>query len=137
MKDFTPQVFAWFEGLEADNSREYFTRTRDFFEEHVRDALEELLHEIGEPVSVRRQHRDLRFSKDKSPYKTRTYGTAGRMYVGLSSSGLFAGTGYYRFEPEQLERYRAAVADDDDRAAAGGRGGPGAASTAWRSTARA
>ncbi len=45
-------------------------------------------------------------------YKERTYGVAGRLYVQLSSRGLYAGTGYYRVEPDQLERYRAAVADD-------------------------
>ena len=110
---FGPEAFWWFDGLERDNSREYFTRTRDLYERDVREQLEELLLELGGgDVKVFRQHRDLRFSRDKRPYKERTYGVAGRLYVQISSRGLYAGTGYYRVEPDQLERYRAAVADD-------------------------
>ena len=126
MDGFGPKVFAWFKGLERDNTREYFTSTRDFYEDKVRDALEDLLHEIGgDDVKVFRQHRDLRFTKDKSPYKTRTYGIAGRLYVALSAEGLYAGTGYYRMEREQLERYREAVDDGSGRGR--GRGGAGRA----------
>ena len=110
---FGPEAFWWFDGLERDNSRDYFTRTRDLYEREVRGQLEELLLELGGgEVKVFRQHRDLRFTRDKRPYKERTYGIAGRLYVQLSSRGLYVGTGYYRVEPEQLERYRSAVADD-------------------------
>jgi len=111
---FGPEAFWWFDGLERDNSRDYFTRTRDLYEREVRDQLEELLLELGGgEVKVFRQHRDLRFTKDKRPYKERTYGIAGRLYVQLSARGLYVGTGYYRVEPDQLERYRAAVDDDE------------------------
>ncbi len=54
----------------------------------------------------------LRFSPDKSPYKTRTYGIAGRLYVALSATGLYTGTGYYQLRRDQLERYREGVATD-------------------------
>ena len=111
---FGPEAFWWFDGLERDNSRDYFTRTRDLYEREVRGQLEELLLELGGgEVKVFRQHRDLRFTKDKRPYKERTYGIAGRLYVQLSARGLYVGTGYYRVEPDQLERYRAAVDDDE------------------------
>ena len=111
---FGPEVFWWFDGLERDNSREYFTRTRDLYEREVRGQLEDLLIELGGgEVKVFRQHRDLRFSRDKRPYKERTYGVAGRLYVQISSRGMYVGTGYYRVEPDQLERFRAAVVDDD------------------------
>ena len=111
---FGPEAFWWFDGLERDNSREYFTRTRDLYEREVRGQLEELLLELGGgDTKVFRQHRDLRFTQDKRPYKERTYGHAGRLYVQLSSRGLYVGTGYYRVEPDQLERYRAAVDDDE------------------------
>ncbi len=120
MDGFGPKVFAWFRGLERENTREYFTSTRDFYDDNVRDALEDLLHEIaGDDVKVFRQHRDLRFTKDKSPYKTRTYGIAGRLYVALSAEGMYAGTGYYRLEREQLERYREAVDEELAEAVAG------------------
>ena len=61
-------------------------------------------------MKVFRQQRDVRFSPDKSPYKTRTYGIAGRLYVALSATGLYTGTGYYQLRRDQLERYREAVA---------------------------
>ena len=111
---FGPEVFWWFEGLERENSREYFARTRELYEREVRGQLEALLLELGGgEVKVFRQQRDLRFSRDKRPYKERTYGVAGGLYVQLSSRGMYVGTGYYRVEPDQLERFRAAVADDE------------------------
>ena len=114
---FSVEVFEWFAGIERDNSREYFTRTRDLYEEQVRGGLEalfdELSHEFPGEIKVFRQHRDLRFTPDKRPYKDRTYGVVGRYYAALSSRGLYAGTGYYRVARDQLERYRAAVAADD------------------------
>jgi uncharacterized protein (TIGR02453 family) len=116
-------VFEWFAGLERDNSRAYFTATRDVFEREVRGGLEAMLDELAESFGgaprVFRQQRDLRFSPDKSPYKTRTYGvlegTPGArtgLYAQISATGLYAGTGYYRMARDQLERFRSAVAED-------------------------
>jgi len=69
------------------------------------------------PLKVFRPNRDVRFSKDKSPYKTRCYGVAegeggAGYYVGISAEGLVAGSGYWMMAADQLARYRAAVADD-------------------------
>jgi uncharacterized protein (TIGR02453 family) len=120
---FGPKVQRWFKGLEADNSREYFAANREFFEESIRDQMEALLTELsnkfGGEVKMFRQNRDVRFSPDKSPYKTNTYGvvygselaTHG-LYASISANGLFAGSGYYRMARDQLERYREGVADD-------------------------
>jgi uncharacterized protein (TIGR02453 family) len=122
-KGFGPDVQAWFEGLEADNSRAYFTATKAFFTESIRDQMEMLLTELtgtfGGQVKMFRQNRDIRFSPDKSPYKTHTYGivldsglaTHG-LYASVSSRGLMAGSGYHTMARDQLERYREAVADD-------------------------
>jgi uncharacterized protein (TIGR02453 family) len=78
--------------------------------------LDELAAELGGEVKVFRQHRDVRFSPDKSPYKTRTYGVAfarpAPLFVQLDREGLFAGTGLHELDGAQLERFRAAVADD-------------------------
>jgi uncharacterized protein (TIGR02453 family) len=86
----------------------------------VREPLEALLDlladELGGEVKVFRQHRDVRFSPDKSPYKTRTYGVVfaapAPLYAQVDRNGLFAGTGYHQLDSAQLERFRAAVADD-------------------------
>lgn len=118
---FPAAAFEWFEGLERDNSKGYFTATRDVYERAVREALEAMLEELagefGGDVRLFRQHRDVRFSRDKSPYKTRTYGlvhepgSEAGFYAQVSASGLFAGTGYHDLAPDQLERYRTAVLD--------------------------
>ena len=120
---FGPKVRRWFEGLEADNSREYFAAHRDVFEEAVRAQMQALLtelsDELGGEVKLFRQNRDIRFSPDKSPYKTNTYGVvhgselaAHGLYASISAQGLVAGSGYHMMARDQLERYRDAVADD-------------------------
>jgi uncharacterized protein (TIGR02453 family) len=120
---FGPQVLEWFAGLERDNSKAYFTATRERYEHEVRGGLEamldELSQEFGGEARVFRQQRDLRFTPDRTPYKTRTYGVlqgvpgaAAGLYAQISSRGLYAGTGYHRMARDQLERFRAAVADD-------------------------
>src|SRR3954447_23930332 len=101
---FSASAFEWFAGLERDNSRTYFSATRDVYEREVRDALEamfeELREEFGGEVRMFRQHRDVRFSPDKSPYKTTAYGilegaltARSGLYAQLSARGLYAGSG--------------------------------------------
>jgi uncharacterized protein (TIGR02453 family) len=120
---FRPGVPEWFKGLEANNSREYFTARRDFFEASIRGQMEALLTELSEKfggdVKMFRQNRDIRFSPDKSPYKTNTYGViygsgigAQGLYASISAHGLVAGTGYHAMARDQLDRYREQVADD-------------------------
>ena len=120
---FPATVFEWFAWLERDNSREYFAATRERYESEVRGGLEALLAELqaefGGGLRMFRQQRDLRFTADKSPYKTRTYGVlhggpgaGGGLYADLSARGLYAGTGYHQLARDQLERFRAAVDDD-------------------------
>src|SRR5215831_3314230 len=119
---FGPEVGTWFLGLEKDNSREYFAAGRDFFEESIRDQMEALLAELSEKfggdVKIFRQNRDVRFSADKSPYKTNTYGVvygsgiaAQGLYASVAAGGLVAGSGYHMMARDQLDRYRDHVAD--------------------------
>jgi uncharacterized protein (TIGR02453 family) len=93
------------------------------FDRAVRGALEamldELAGEVGGQVKMFRPNRDVRFSADKSPYKTTTYGlivdrpaSRAALYTQISSRGLFAGTGYRGFEADQLARWRDAIVDD-------------------------
>jgi uncharacterized protein (TIGR02453 family) len=122
-RGFSPAVFEWFAGLERDNSKAYFTATRDLYETEVRGGLAAMLRELaadlGGASRVFRQQRDLRFTPDKTPYKTRTYGVihgvprvAAGLYAELSAHGLYAGTGYHQMARDQLARFRDAVADD-------------------------
>jgi uncharacterized protein (TIGR02453 family) len=76
------------------------------------DLTEELATEFGEP-KIFRPYRDVRFSPDKTPYKTHIGAVVGGSgYVQLSAEGLGAGAGMWEMNTDQLARYRAAVAGD-------------------------
>lgn len=111
------EALEFYEGLEAENSRNYWQRHRETYDTCVLAPLLALLDEL-EPRwgqgHVLRPYRDIRFSKDKSLYKTTAAATlAGGGYVQLSADGLLVGAGFYTMARDQLERYRRAVADDD------------------------
>jgi uncharacterized protein (TIGR02453 family) len=120
---FGPRALDWFRGLEADNSKPYFEGHRALWEEQVRGPLERLLEELAEELGgaarLFRPHRDVRFSKDKAPYKTSNYGvvrvpgTESGLYVSVSSGGMHAGSGYWQMAADQLARYREAVLGPD------------------------
>jgi uncharacterized protein (TIGR02453 family) len=110
------EALEFYDGLAADNSKTYWTKHLELYEEQVRGPMLELLAalepEFG-PGKIFRPYRDVRFSKDKTPYKTHlgawlSFGG----YVQLSGDGLAAGCGMYQLAPDQLQRYRRAVADD-------------------------
>ncbi len=105
----------FFEGLELDNCKTYWLDHKDVYEEDVKAPmlalLDELTDEFGEP-RLFRPYRDVRFSKDKTPYKTSIAAMIGTGYVGLSARGLEAGAGFHQMAAGQLDRYRAAVAAD-------------------------
>jgi uncharacterized protein (TIGR02453 family) len=109
------EALEFFEGLEADNSKVYWQRNRDVYDKMVRAPMEELLEELAPEWGegrIFRPYRDIRFSSDKSPYKTNIAAVIDGGYVQLSAEGLGAGCGMWEMAPDQLERYRAAVADD-------------------------
>ncbi|TDC01322.1 DUF2461 domain-containing protein, partial [Nonomuraea longispora] len=117
---FPDEAFLFYEGLEADNSKTYFGRHKQLYEEAVREPMlalaDEMAAEFGS-AQLFRPHRDVRFAKDKSPYKTHQGAFVDLMpgiglYVELSAAGLFTAGGVYTKAPDQVARYRAAVDDD-------------------------
>jgi uncharacterized protein (TIGR02453 family) len=115
-KGWPAEAIEFYEGLEADNTRAYWQDHKKEYEEFVKvpmvDLLAELAGDFGEG-KIFRPFRDVRFSKDKSPYKTAIGATLERGgYVQFSAHGLASGSGYYVMMPDQLERYRQAVDDD-------------------------
>jgi uncharacterized protein (TIGR02453 family) len=110
------EAVEFYEGLEADNSKAYWTANRAVYDEMVlgpmRELLEELAPAFGEP-KIFRPYRDIRFSKDKAPYKTNIAAAIGDGYVHLSAAGLAAGSGMHVMAPDQIDRYRRAVVSDD------------------------
>jgi uncharacterized protein (TIGR02453 family) len=122
-RGFPAEAFEWFARLEADNSKRFFDANRATYDAAIRGPVEamldELNDELGGEVKIFRQHRDVRFSKDKSPYKTTTYGvvrsipdTGAPVFAQLSAHGLFVGSGYYNLDPGQLQRFRDAIVDE-------------------------
>src|SRR5918994_4148745 len=111
------EALEFFEGLEAENTKAYWERNKGAYRDVVRAPMEELVAELEPdwgPGRIFRPYRDVRFSKDKSPYKTAIGATVGGSgYVQLDARGLAAGSGMWEMAPDQLERYRAAV--DDER----------------------
>ena len=110
------EALEFYEGLEADNSRTYWTTHKAVYDELVYAPMAALLADL-EPQfghgKIFRPQRDVRFSADKSPYKTAIAATLeDGGYLQLSAQGLAAGRGMYQMAPDQLGRYRQAVADD-------------------------
>jgi uncharacterized protein (TIGR02453 family) len=110
----------FFRGIEADNTKAYWTDHKAGYEADVKapfEALSDLVAAEFGPLKLTRPYRDIRFSKDKSPYKTRAYATGEgeggeRYYVAVGAGGLTVGAGYWMMADDQLARFRAAVDDD-------------------------
>ena len=105
----------FFEGLEDDNSKAYWTTHRHIYDEAVLGPMTELTEDLSPefgPVKIFRPYRDIRFSADKSPYRTEAGAILGSAYIRLSAGGLAAGNGMFHLAADQLARYRDAVAAD-------------------------
>jgi uncharacterized protein (TIGR02453 family) len=142
MPYFSRATLAFFRGLARHNERPWFEAHRADYEAHVKGPMRALVEEmavrigafapeiVGDPVrSVFRIHRDIRFSKDKSPYKTHAgcwfYHRDGRSKVGREAEGggagfyfqvapgdSFSGGGIWMPPRPALNRLRAAIAAD-------------------------
>jgi uncharacterized protein (TIGR02453 family) len=116
-KGIPAEALDFYARLEADNSKVFWQANRATFESAVKLPMVELCDELAEfgPFHLFRPYNDLRFAKDRPPYKTAqgAYGEAdggSGYYVQLSSDGLMAAAGYYAMMRDQLERFRDAVA---------------------------
>jgi uncharacterized protein (TIGR02453 family) len=106
----------FYDGLIADNSKAYWTDQRAVYEADVRAPMQALLADLEPefgPGKIFRPYRDVRFSRDKTPYKTHCGATAGPFYVQVGADGLLVAGGYYQMASDQVARFRTAV--DDER----------------------
>jgi uncharacterized protein (TIGR02453 family) len=116
---FPDEAIHFYEGLIADNTRTYWQANKPVFEQAIRAPMLALLDELADhgPFHVFRPNKDVRFSKDKTPYKDHigaygeSEGGAG-FYVQFSATGMIAGSGYYQMASDQLDRFRAALDSD-------------------------
>lgn len=134
---FAPGALDFFTELDAHQTRDWFLEHKARYEQTIRDPLGRLVGSLslafaaqdipltGDPVkSLFRIHRDVRFSKDKRPYKTNasavltrdgTKQSQGLVYIQLGPEGGFAAAGFYALEPDDLERFRRRILAAPDR----------------------
>ncbi|GAB3501714.1 DUF2461 domain-containing protein [Amycolatopsis cihanbeyliensis] len=119
---FGEYAIDFYDGLVADNSKTYWNANVRTYRDDVRAPMEALLAEL-EPEfgdgfgkgKVFRPHRDVRFSKDKRPYKTHCGGVieqgrgGGAYYVEVGPAGLRVGGGCFHLATDQLAAFRRAV----------------------------
>ncbi|CAA9351406.1 MAG: hypothetical protein AVDCRST_MAG36-2012 [uncultured Nocardioidaceae bacterium] len=117
---FPVEALDFYDDLEADNTKSFWAAHKHVWERSVRDPLVALTEALGPefgPAKVFRPYRDVRFSKDKTPYKDHQGAFVGAApatgwYLELGSPGVRVGAGFYDASSERLARIRAAVADD-------------------------
>jgi uncharacterized protein (TIGR02453 family) len=144
---FRPAAFAFLRALKRNNDRQWFEAHRAAYEMEVRGPMRTLVDELdaalgsiapefrGDPKrSLFRIHRDIRFSADKSPYKTNAacwlfhrdaghgvgrdaHGGAG-FYFQIEPARCFVGGGVWMPPKPALDRIRERIADDQDEFAA-------------------
>jgi uncharacterized protein (TIGR02453 family) len=132
---FAPELFRFLNQLERNNRREWFEKNKPRYLEHVRDPMLRFIADFGpklrrvsshfvadpSPVggSMFRIHRDVRFAKDKRPYKTaatarfphergKDVHTPG-WYLHLAPDAVRVGSGIWRPDSPTLHRIRAAI----------------------------
>ncbi len=110
----------FFVRLAADNSRDFWQANRATFESTIREPMAALVAAIEPsvgPMRLFRMNRDVRFSRDKSPYKTQQGAVGDRpnggvLYLHLDADGLLVASGTHVMARDQLARFRDMVADD-------------------------
>jgi uncharacterized protein (TIGR02453 family) len=140
MSYFSKSSLQFFRGLARHNEKPWFERHREEYEREVREPMAELVREmdlrmgrfapemVGDPKrSVFRLYRDIRFSKDKSPYKTHAacwffhqdgsskvgreaHGGGAGFYFQMAPGNSFVGGGCWMPPRPALQRFRAAIA---------------------------
>ena len=109
----------FYDDLEVDNTRSFWEKHKAVYEESVKAPMTALClalaPEFGD-AKVFRPHRDVRFAKDKTPYKTHQgafvpSGPATGWYVQVSARGVRTGAGFYEASSPRLAAIRAAIDD--------------------------
>lgn len=138
---FTPELFLFLRQLKRNNKREWFLKNKEHYEESVRQPCLRFITDLGfrfreispwivadpkpQGGSLFRIYRDIRFSKDKSPYKTHVgmhFRHAGSKehvhgagyYLHLEPRQCFLAGGCWQPEPKSLARIRDAIAWKSD-----------------------
>ena len=136
LKNFPDNTLTFLKKLSKNNNREWFEENREMFNSDFLEPAIQFVAELGETLSsvrpsiiaipktdksIFRIHRDVRFSKDKQPYKTnmglyiwegkRKKMESSGFYFHLDSKSFGAGSGIYSFSKEMLSGYRKLVSN--------------------------
>src|SRR6266545_4721037 len=117
---FPKAALDFYDDLELDNTKSFWTAHKETYETAVKApmlALTAALEEEFGPAKVFRPYRDVRFAKDKTPYKDHqgayvAVAPSTGWYVQLSAGGVYVGAGFYEAASDRLARVRAAIAED-------------------------
>ncbi len=119
---FPDEAFAFYEGLLADNTKAYWTDRKATYDRCVKEPMQALLAQLEPefgPATFFRPYRDVRFSKDKTPYKDHAGAVVkddasgqAALYLQVGADGIYIGGGYFHTATDQARRLRAAIADD-------------------------
>jgi len=134
---FGPKALQFFHELALHNDREWFQEHKSVYEKEVQQPMAALISLLAEELARRglpltgdpkrsmfRIHRDVRFSNDKSPYKTHagavlsrdgTKDFQGLLYIHVSPEGSFTASGFYHPDAGQLTALRKAIAAAPER----------------------
>jgi uncharacterized protein (TIGR02453 family) len=117
---FPKEALDFYDDLEIDNTKSFWTAHKEVYETCVKAPMLALTSELEEefgPAKVFRPYRDVRFAKDKTPYKNHqgayvATGAGSGWYIQISSPGVYVAVGYYGPSSDALAGIRAAIADD-------------------------
>lgn len=117
---FPTAALDFYDDLEMDNTKSFWEAHKAIYDEAVKApmlALTAVLEPEFGAAKVFRPYRDVRFAKDKTPYKTNqgafvAVGPATGWYVDISARGVRVGAGFYEASTERLAAFRDKIADD-------------------------
>lgn len=117
---FPEAALDFYDDLELDNTRSFWEAHKDVYDSAVRVPMLALVGELAEEfgaAKVFRPYRDVRFAKDKTPYKTAqgafvSAAPSTGWYVQIGAPGVRVGGGYYHAGGPDLARIRAAIDTD-------------------------
>ncbi len=116
---FPTAALDFYDDLEVDNTKSFWEAHKAVYKESVEAPMKALTEALGPEfgaAKVFRPYRDVRFAKDKTPYKTHqgafvAAGPATGWYVEVSARGVRTGAGFYEASSERMAAFREAVAD--------------------------
>ena len=117
---FPVEALDFYDDLEVDNTKSFWEKHKPVYDECVKAPMtalcDALAPEFGE-AKIFRPYRDVRFAKDKTPYKTHQgafvgVGPSTGWYVEVSPRGVRVGAGFYEASGDRLAAIRDAMADD-------------------------